>query len=172
MTKQNPNFEQSMNVAIIWCNLWEAGELSDEVLADRIGELIASKEGARGFFAISLSIDCPLMDRLPDPLIFQLRKAGEKIVSLTVKNLAMSAAMANQHKINKDNNNESNSKRINSRCIEILKLLETNYVKKHLDSLLESTKGRGEYVDFINRWNYTNEQKTSIIQSIYSVAEN
>ena len=57
-----PNFQQSMEITAQWLNLWEAGELSDEVLADRVAELVASRDGARGFFVISLAGDSPLMD--------------------------------------------------------------------------------------------------------------
>ena len=73
-----PNFQQAMEITAQWLNLWEAGELSDEVLADRVAELVASRDGARGFFVISLAGDSPLMDRLPDPLQLQLRAANPK----------------------------------------------------------------------------------------------
>ena len=171
MIKKKPTFEQSINAAMIWCKAWEAGNLSDEVLADRIGELIATKEGARGFFAISLSSDCPLMDRLPDPVIFQLRNLGESIVELTVKNLAMSSAMTLQHERKNNSEHLFGSKRVTRRCIELLKLLETNSVKKHLESLLSGTMGEGNYAEFLNRWGYDEGQKIAISKSINSVAE-
>ena len=60
-----PSFEQAIEVADLWCHAWEQGELSDEVLADRVAELVASRDGARGFFVVSLPADNPLMDRLP-----------------------------------------------------------------------------------------------------------
>ena len=47
-----PSFQQAMEITAQWLNLWEAGELSDEVLADRVAELVASRDGARGFFVI------------------------------------------------------------------------------------------------------------------------
>jgi hypothetical protein len=61
-----PSFPQAMEIANQWLALWEAGELSDEVLADRVSELVASRDGARGFFVVSLAGDSPLLDRLPD----------------------------------------------------------------------------------------------------------
>ena len=97
MTELKPTFEQAMNASIIWCKNWDDDEISDEVLAERIGELLKNIDSARGFFVISLSSDSKLMDRLPDPLIYQLREAGELIVDLTVKNLAMSSAMEIHH---------------------------------------------------------------------------
>jgi len=140
MNDQKPTFKEAMEATMIWCKSWENDEISDEVISDRIGELIKTVEGARGFFVVSLSIDCPLMDRFPDALIFQLRSSGEIIVDLTVKNLAMSSAMVITHGKNNDIQ-EFQSERIKIRCIELLKLLDSNKVKERLSNLLEATKG-------------------------------
>ena len=169
MNDPKPSFKQAMNVTILWCNSWEKDELSDEVLADRIGELLKTIEGARGFLVVSLSIDCPLMDRLPEPLIFQLRSSGQIVVDLTVKNLAMSSAMVIEHQTN-NNSQQMQSERIRTRCIELLKLLDSNKVKTRLEILLEATKGNGKDLEFLNRWGYSNEQKQAISKSIYEVA--
>ena len=169
MNDPKPSFKQAMNVTILWCNSWEKDELSDEVLADRIGELLKTIEGARGFFVVSLSIDCPLMDRLPEPLIFQLRNSGQSIVDLTVKNLAMSSAMVVKHRENNDIQ-ELQSERIKIRCIELLKLLDSTQVKKRLDVLIEATKGNGTDLKFLNRWGYNDKQIDAISKSIYEIA--
>ena len=158
-----------MQASMIWCKSWENDEISDEVISDRIGELIKTVEGARGFFVVSLSIDCPLMDRLPDALIFQLRSPGEIVVDLTVKNLAMSSAMIITHRDNKDPQ-EIQSERIKIRCIELLKLLDSTLVKKRLDVLLDATKGNGTDLKFLNKWGYNDEQINAISESIYEVA--
>ena len=92
-----PSFQQAMESTAQWLGLWEQGELSDEVLAARVSELVASRDGARGFFVISLAGDSPLMDRLPDPLQVQLRAAGDGVVYLTCRILALSTAMALHH---------------------------------------------------------------------------
>lgn len=94
---RQPTFQQAMEITAQWLELWEHGELSDEVLADRVAELVASRDGARGFFVVSLAGDCPLMDRLPETLLLQLRLAGEGVVDLSARNLAMSTAMALHH---------------------------------------------------------------------------
>ena len=169
MNDQKPTFKQAMEATMIWCKSWENDEISDEVISDRIGELIKSLDGARGFFVVSLSIDCPLMDRFPDALIFQLRRAGGIVVDLTVKNLAMSSAMIITHRKN-GNPQQIQSERIKMRCIELLKLLDSNQVKKRLDVLLEATKGNGEDLKFLERWEYDDEQVNAISQSIYEVA--
>ncbi len=169
MNEQKPTFKEAMQASMLWCKSWENNELSDEVISDRIGELIKTIEGARGFFVVSLSIDCPLMDRFPDALIFQLRSSGEVVVDLTVKNLAMSSAMIITHRKNKDPQ-QLQSERIKSRCIELLKLLDSTQVKKRLDVLLEATKGNGTDLKFLNKWGYNEEQINAISESIYEVA--
>ncbi len=169
MNEQKPTFKEAMQASMIWCKSWENDEISDEVISDRIGELIKTVEGARGFFAVSLSIDCPLIDRLPDALIFKLRSSGEIVVDLTVKNLAMSSAMIITHRNNKDPQ-EIQSERIKIRCIELLKLLDSTKVKKRLDVLLEATKGNGTDLTFLNKWGYNDEQINAISESIYEIA--
>ena len=169
MNEQKPTFKEAMQASMLWCKSWENDEISDEVISDRIGELIKTVEGARGFFVVSLSIDCPLMDRFPDPLIFQLRCAGEIVVDLTVKNLAMSSAMIITHRMNKDPQGYQ-SERIKIRCIELLKLLDSTQVKKRLDVLLEATKGNGTDLKFLKKWGYNAEQINAISESIYEVA--
>ena len=170
MNEQKPTFKEAMQASMIWCKSWENDEISDEVISDRIGDLIKTVEGARGFFVVSLSIDCPLMDRFPDALIFQLRSSGKIVVDLTVKNLAMSSAMIITHRKNKDPM-EIQSKRIKIRCIELLKLLDSTQVKKRLDVLLEATKGNGTDLKFINKWGYNDKQINAISESIYEVAK-
>ena len=169
MNEKKPTFKEAMQASMIWCKSWENDEITDEVISDRIGELIKTEEGARGFFVVSLSIDCPLMDRFPDALIFQLRSSGEIVVDLTVKNLAMSSAMLITHRNNK-NTQAIQSERIKIRCIELLKLLDSNQVKKRLDVLLEATKGNGTDLKFLNKWGYSEEQINAISESIYEVA--
>ena len=169
MNEQKPTFKEAMQASMIWCKSWENDEISDEVISDRIGELIKTVEGARGFFVVSLSIDSPLMDRFPDALIFQLRSSGEIVVDLMVKNLAMSSAMMITHRKNNDPQ-EIQSERIKIRCIELLKLLDSTQVKKRLDVLLEATKGIGADLKFLDRWVYNDEQINAISESIYAVA--
>ena len=171
MTLKTPTFEEAIHFALLWCSSWEKGELSDEVLADRVAELLESINGARGFFVVSLSSECPLMDRLPEPLIFKFREGKELVVDLTVKNLAMSSAMTIQHKRNQNQNQLTGSIRISLRCIEILRLLDPILVKERIEKLIEGTKGIGEDEDFINRWGYDSEQKSAIVENILLIAE-
>ncbi|MDP6833624.1 MAG: hypothetical protein QGG94_00545 [Prochlorococcaceae cyanobacterium ETNP1_MAG_9] len=173
MSKIEPTFEQAMNAAMLWCNAWENEELSDEVLAERVSELLASKDGTRGFFVISLASDCPLMDRLPEPLLLQFRAAGERVIDIAVRNLAMSTAMATQHKRKGHFEAQAGSERVTARTLELLRLLEPSQVKNRLEILLKAiTKGEGADMSFLNRWGYDQEQKIAITSAIYAVATN
>ena len=73
MADQQPTFQQAMEITAAWLQQWDNEEISDEVLADRIGEMVASRDGARGFFVVSLAGESVLMDRLPDAVVGQLR---------------------------------------------------------------------------------------------------
>ena len=55
ITSEKPSFYQSIDIANKWCKDWEEELLSDEVLADRVAELVKTKNGLRGFFAYALS---------------------------------------------------------------------------------------------------------------------
>ena len=161
-----------MEITAQWLGLWENGELSDEVLADRVGELVASRDGGRGFFVVSLAGDCPLMDRLPEPLVMQLRAAGEGVVDLTARNLAMSTAMALHHHRAGDASQQGASERVRARCTELLRQLEPEAVKRRLEILLAAARdGAGDDVGFLERWGYDAEQKAAIAAAIDAVAE-
>jgi hypothetical protein len=177
-TPLEPSFPQAMEITAQWLGLWEAGELSDEVLADRVGELVASRDGARGFFVVSLSGDAPLMDRLPEPLVAALQKAGEGVVDLTVRNLAMSTAMILQHRRTGDRDHQAGSARVQQRSTDLLRQLEAGAVKRRLETLLAAAgdlehPGTAVAEDraFLERFGYDAEQRRAIVVAIEAVAE-
>ena len=170
-TPLQPTFQQAMEITAQWLALWENGELSDEVLSDRVAELVASRDGARGFFVVSLAGDSPLMDRLPDPVVLALRLAGDGVVDLSARNLAMSTAMALHHQRNGDAGQQGGSERVQLRCTELLRLLDPSAVKERLETLLEATDGRGEDVAFLDRWGYDADQRSAIADAVLAVAE-
>ena len=87
------SFTQAINISAQWCKEWGEDLLSEEVLADRISELIKTKKGLRGFFAYALSDkDCFLLDKLPFSLIYKLNEGGDAVTEIVVKNLIMSSA--------------------------------------------------------------------------------
>ena len=168
---QAPSFQQAMEIAAIWLQQWDQEEISDEVIADRVGELVASRDGARGFFVMSLAGDSALMDRLPEALVGKLRSCGEGVVDLTVRNLAMSAAMVVHHRKQSDDLQAAGSERVNLRCTELLRQLEPHSVKARLETLFAATSNnQGSDVAFLDRWGYDANQKSAITRAIEEVA--
>ncbi|MBM5799740.1 MAG: hypothetical protein FJ077_02630 [Cyanobacteria bacterium K_DeepCast_35m_m2_023] len=171
-TLLQPSFQQAMDITAQWLSLWENGELSDEVLADRVAELVGSRDGARGFFVVSLAGDSPLMDRLPEPLVLQLRAAGAEVVDLSARNLAMSTAMAVHHQRSGDGDQQGASERVSARCTELLRQLEPAAVKSRLETLLAAAAtGSGDDVAFLQRWGYDAEQTAAIAAAVEAVAQ-
>jgi len=167
---QDPSFIQSINIAKDWCKDWDNDLLSDEVLADRIKELIKTKNGTRGFFAYALSDSkCTLLDKLPSSLIFIFRESGDHIVEITIKNLFMSSAQILNHQ--KDNNFEyaERSNNISDRCINLLKELDTKLVTEKINKILSKLDDMGNSFD--NEVKYSAEQKDFIREKVNEIAQ-
>lgn len=166
-----PTFQEAMAISAEKVRLWDDGELSDEVLADAVGQLVSHRDGARGFFVVSLTGDSPLMDRLPEALVIQLRLAGAGVVDLTVRNLAMSTAMAVHHRRQQDSSQLEGSLRVGARSQELLTQLDPCLVKEKLESLLAGLRGEGEEQAFFERWGYDDEQRQEIEAALLAVAD-
>ncbi|MFM7464491.1 MAG: hypothetical protein ACKO28_03270 [Cyanobium sp.] len=165
------SFQEAIAQSTEWIRRWDQEELSEDVLADAVGELVRERDGARGFFVASLTSDSPLMDRLPEALVYQLRLAGEGVVDLTVRNLAMSTAMGVHHKRNGDQGLLDGSLRVRSRCLELLRWLEPHQVKNRLEMMIEGLNLRGEDQTFLERWGYDDVQRDEIRKAIAEVTE-
>ena len=164
------SFTQAINISAQWCKEWEEDLLSEEVLADRIAELIKTKNGLRGFFAYALSDkDCLLLDKLPFSLIFKLNEGGDAVVEIIVKNLIMSTAQIIIHQINNNHEYEITSEIISDRCKAILRLLETKLVTKTVSQVLKNLDIMGNSFD--NSIKYDSEQKEFIKKQILDIAQ-
>ena len=167
---QEPSFIQSINVTKDWCKDWDDDLLSDEVLADRIKELLKTKAGTRGFFAYTLSdANCTLLDKLPSALIFILRERGEHIVEITIKNLFMSSAQIVNHKKDRNLEYAEKSNDISDRCINLLKALDTKLVTKKINMMLTEIDNMGNSFD--HEVKYSSEQKNFIRDKINEIAQ-
>ena len=170
ITSEKPTFYQSIDIANKWCKDWEEELLSDEVLADRVAELVKTKNGMRGFFAYSLSdINCSLLDKLPSSLIFKFVEGGEDIIDITLKNLVMSSAQIINHQRDNKPDYEETSKNISDRCISILKTLDTNLVNKKVNMILDNLDNLGNSIN--KSKNYDFKQKEFIRERISKIAE-
>ena len=170
ITSEKPTFYQSIDIATKWCKDWEEELLSDEVLADRVAELVKTKNGLRGFFAYALSdINCSLLDKLPNSFIFKLVESGEQVVEITIKNLIMSSAQIINHQRDDNPEYEEISSNISDRCINLLKVLDTQLVSKKVKMILDNLDNLGNSIN--NDKNYDEEQKKLIREKIAKIAK-
>ena len=169
-TFEKPSFFQSIDIATQWCKEWEQELLSDEVLADRVAELVKTKNGLRGFFAYALSdINCSLLDKLPSSLIFKFVEGGEKVIDITLKNLIMSSAQIINHQRDNNPDYEETSRNISDRCINILRTLDTKLVKKRVTLILDNLDNLGNSIN--NSKSYDLKQKKFIREKISKIAK-
>ena len=170
ITSEKPSFYQSIDIANKWCKDWEEELLSDEVLADRVAELVKTKNGLRGFFAYALSdMNCSLLDKLPSSLIFKFVESGEQIVEITLKNLIMSSAQVISHQRDNNPEYEEISANISDRCINILKELDTKLVNNEVKIILDNLDNLGNSLN--NCKNYDLKQKDFIREKIAKIAK-
>ena len=164
------SFTQAINISAQWCKEWGEDLLSEEVLADRVAELIKTKKGLRGFFAYALSDkDCLLLDKLPFSLIFKMNEGGNSVVEIIVKNLVMSSAQIIIHRRDNNNEYEITSENISDRCKAILRMLETKSVTKSINQVLRDLDDMGNSFD--NSVKYDSEQKEFIKKQILDIAQ-
>ena len=164
------SFTQAINISAQWCKEWEEELLSEEVLADRIAELIKTKNGLRGFFAYALSDrDCYILDKLPFSIVFKFQEIGDSVVEIIVKNLIMSSAQVVLHEREKNLVYKSNSENIAERCKNILRLLETKSVTKTINKIIKDLDNLGNSFD--NSKKYDDQQKEFIKIQIYDIAK-
>ena len=163
-------FTQAINISALWCKEWGEDLLSEEVLADRIAELIKTKNGLRGFFAYALSDkDCLLLDKLDFSLMFKLNEGGDAVVEIIVKNLIMSSAQIIIHQRDHNHEYRITSEIISNRCKAILRLLETKLVTKTINQILKNLDTMGNSFD--NSIKYDSEQKEFIKKQILDIAQ-
>ena len=133
------SFTQAINISAQWCKEWEEELLSEEVLADRVAELIKTKNGIRGFFVYALSDqDCYLLDKLPFSIVFKFQEGGIDVVEIVVKNLIMSSAQIVIHDREKNFEYKYNSENISERCKNILRTLETKSVTNAINQIIKN----------------------------------
>ena len=170
INSKEASFTQAINISAQWCKDWGENLLSEEVLADRIAELIKTRNGIRGFFAYTLSDkDCLLLDKLPLSLIYKLNEVGDAVAEIVVKNLIMSSAQIIIHRRNNNHEYEIASKNISGRCKTLLRLIETKSVVNSVNQVLRDLDSMGNSFD--SSIKYDSEQKEFIKKQIFDIAQ-
>lgn len=164
-------FEEAIALAQSLLSEMERGELAEPELEARIGALVGSENGARGFFVTYLTDDRALADS-PSPAVVRALQSSPEIVSeLLVKNLAMSAGMAVAHRRNQNEEMAKSSERVRSRSAALIRDTELSAARSKAKQLLESvSSGEGAYQSFLKRWGYDSEQLEAIASAAQPVA--
>ena len=145
-------------------------QLSEDQIAEVIASLVATQAGARGFFVAYLTDDLPLADNPTEGVIKGLRSSPAIVSDLLVKNVAMSAAMKLTHFRNEDETAAAGSERVKHRTINLIKQLKLTQVESEIKDLQSTImEEAGNYQEFLARWGYDEEQRSTIYQAISSI---
>ncbi|KAM3103181.1 hypothetical protein ACKFKF_01415 [Phormidesmis sp. 146-12] len=138
--------------------------------AATVANLVATENGARGFFVTYLTDARPLADRPSEEVVAALRSSPSMVSELLVKNLAMSTAMILAHTRSQKLDLAKGSERVQRRTTNLIQQTQLAEVQTKVQSLLESiASGTGQYQSFLERWGYDAEQKQAIAQALQQV---
>lgn len=140
---------------------------SPESLQTIVAQLVATRNGARGFFVAYLTDDRSFADH-PDPaVITALKTEPEEVSELLIKNLAMSTAMAITHRRSGQLDQAEQSLRVSRRSADIIQRVGGDSLKSEARALLEGlTVGSGSYGTFLKKWGYDPEQKAAMAEQL------
>ena len=164
---ENITFEEAIALTQEIMSEIETGQLSETKIESLIGDLVKSKNGARGFFVSYLTDSRALADN-PSPSVFKaLESAPEIVVELLIKNLAMCSAMVVHHQRNQDEKAANESKKVRSRTTKLIKSIKIPSLSGNIQGLYQGiTTCEGNYKGFLKRWGYDTEQLKAIKEVI------
>ncbi len=140
--------------------------LDEAEIETSVSSLVATENGARGFFVTYLTDDNPIVDRQSTGIIDGLKTSPEIVSELLVKNVAMSTGMKIAHHRNNDEEMANKSARVTQRSKELIDKLNLAQTETKTQKLQETIEqGEGEYQKFLKRWQYDDEQKKAIAQA-------
>lgn len=156
-------FEQAIERTARALRAQASGLMTLEELGILVGDLVATSNGARGFFVAYLTGDWALADRSPPEVLAALRTSTDTVAELLAKNLAMSTAMAWAHGQRGDADAVAGSKQVSRRTAQLIVRLQGPQLREQLHQLREAIEsGNGPYSPFLKRWGYGPEQLQAI----------
>jgi hypothetical protein len=161
--KENIRFDEALQLTQSFLELLKQNELTASEISEFVSELVKTENGARGFFVIYLTAEDEICDRLQPEIIEGLKASPDITAELLVKNIAMSTAQTIFHRRNQDLEKSQSSITVARRSAEMIKQLNLPKINQLGRQLLTTIQtGNGEYTDFLNRWGYDDEQRTTI----------
>lgn len=145
--------------------------ISDAEFGTTVTQLVATHNGARGFFVAYLTdTDHPNVDALMPVVVTALQPNGAIAAELLVKNLAMSTAMAITHTRNGHPELAQQSIQVQRRTAHLMRELGFAYCQPEAEALWHSlTRAEGTYATFLQKWGYDAEQQQAIAQQLQTV---
>ncbi len=135
----------------------------EAVQEEAIATLLATANGARGFFVAFLTGEWELADRPAMPVLRAIQRVPEPATELLVKNFAMSTAMAIAHRRTGHEDQAQGSERVARRSAAYLSHIALPAVRETAARLHASAAtGGGDYADFLDRWGYDDAQRRAI----------
>ncbi len=163
-------FQQAIGISQELLEQAEQQAYADTELQRAIATLVASENGARGFFVTYLTGESPLADQPTPAILTALEQSPQIVAELLVKNLAMSAAMAVAHRRNGNEELAAGSDRVQRRTQNLIQLLNIAALAERAKALQTSARdGQGDYTEFLDRWGYDAEQRQVIVQAFRHV---
>lgn len=160
-------FEQALDLTQTLMAQIQQNQMSEADLEATISALVASENGARGFFVTYSTADSPIPDAPSEAVIRGLQSSPTVVAELLVKNLAMSSAMAITHRRNQNEEMAQGSDRVQRRTINLIEKLQLPAINERAAKLRDcAVTGTGEYETFLNRWHYDAEQRQVIQQQM------
>ncbi len=164
------SFEEAIALTQSLLSEVEQEKLSGSAFASTVASLVASENGARGFFVTYLTDSRPLADQPTKEVVAALRSSPEIVSELLVKNLAMSTAMILAHTRSQNPDLAKGSERVQRRTNHLIQQAQLAQVQAKIHSLLETiASGVGQYQSFLERWGYDAQQKQAIAQALQRV---
>jgi hypothetical protein len=143
------------------------GMLTPEQVQSFVTDLVATQEGARGFFVGYLTNGLAVVDKVHPGIILGLAAHPSVVADLLVKNLAMSTAQ-NLHFLRENQADmAANSATVAKRSRQLIDALQMPEIKVIAQQIIDAIRtGTGEYVEFLERWGYDAEQKGAIEKAL------
>jgi hypothetical protein len=145
----------------------DASDLAGGAARQEIGSIIGTVSGARGFLVTLLTGEFRSSDQPGEALLEELSSAASVVCDLLAKNLVMSTAMALTHERNGHSEMADGSRRVFTRTTKLVTMLDGEEMSKRIEQMwLSVTQSRGEYVSFLQRWKYDDEQLEKVAAAL------
>jgi hypothetical protein len=175
-----PTFEQALSLTSQLLDKISSGSISDDQSQVEIETITSTVAGARGFFVSLLTGEFGGADQPPQFLIRALEKHKDIVGDLLTKNIVMATSMKIIHQRNNDGTAALGSQRVITRASNLALKLDKGvtiaYVAKMQAALLaslavtQSAEENNEYIAFLSRWKYDDEQKRLALKAIESLS--